>query len=287
MLYSLVGAFLVSSSALLGQSIDRNKHGFYLPRNIGKCVSELDNAFSKSTKEKFRKLPESKVEKVCGVFIIEEWGDSTSRTVEYFNSLGIYNWGECQYLTLLAYHQKLNNRSFDIKPEAGKLVDERDSLAELTRLQQQKDIASDRIDGVYIPKDLVECYRELDKKLDAASKQKLKFSPDLAEFHFGVGLWIRNDWGLWGGSRLQQYFSERGVEHPDDKSGIILYGYQKYLNGIPVRADEIIGLKKKEAEEFRKKFMPPERQLEKFYSQPQSYRKFLKSKKIIDFEVAE
>lgn len=41
------------------------------------------------------------------------------------------------------------------------------------------------------------------------------------KFHFGFGMWLRNNWDLWKGSRLSKYFNSIGVYHPDDMTGII------------------------------------------------------------------
>jgi hypothetical protein len=42
---------------------------------------------------------------------------------------------------------------------------------------------------------------------------------------------MRNNWGLWGGSRLQKYFTEKGVGHPDEMSSVILFFYWDWLQG--------------------------------------------------------
>jgi len=44
-------------------------------------------------------------------------------------------------------------------------------------------------------------------------------------------MWLRNNWGLWGGSRLQQYFFEKEIKDPDRMSSIILSHYYNYLQG--------------------------------------------------------
>ena len=49
--------------------------------------------------------------------------------------------------------------------------------------------------------------------------------------HFTLGMWMRNNWGLWGGSRLQAYLMDNGINHPDDMSDFILSCYVKHLNG--------------------------------------------------------
>lgn len=51
--------------------------------------------------------------------------------------------------------------------------------------------------------------------------------------HFGFGMWIRNNWGLWRDSKLKHYFLDKGVGHPDDMSSIILTSYHRHLNNKP------------------------------------------------------
>jgi len=53
---------------------------------------------------------------------------------------------------------------------------------------------------------------------------------DMIHYHHSLGMWIRNNRGLWGGSRLQKYFQDRGVRHPDEMSSVILNHYHHWLN---------------------------------------------------------
>ncbi|HNY07345.1 MAG TPA: hypothetical protein PKL64_04585 [Bacteroidales bacterium] len=97
-----------------------------------------------------------------------------------------------------------------------------------------KRIIADSINGLYIPKNLEECFLELNKLLkpkDIETIKNLKSKDDMNLYHFGLGTWLRNNWGLWGGSRLQQYFFKKGIDHPDNMSGIILSYYYDWLNG--------------------------------------------------------
>ena len=104
------------------------------------------------------------------------------------------------------------------------------------RLQQvyQKRLTQDSIGGFYIPKNLGECMEQLDILLLTKHKEDMKSQKnreDMIKYHRSVGLYLRNNWGLWGGSRLQKYFSDRGIYHPDDMSAIILEYYHDWLNG--------------------------------------------------------
>ncbi|HST53320.1 MAG TPA: DUF6794 domain-containing protein [Pyrinomonadaceae bacterium] len=102
------------------------------------------------------------------------------------------------------------------------------------RQELEERLTAENINGVYIPKNLGECFTELDKLLPEVDRNEMKALADrkeMIQYHMGLGLWMRNNWGLWGGSRLQKYFTDRGVRHPDNMSGVILYYYYDWLKG--------------------------------------------------------
>jgi ankyrin repeat protein len=96
--------------------------------------------------------------------------------------------------------------------------------------------------GIYIPVDLEDCFVELHRMFhpDRVNAIRSWDERDMIDFHFGLGMYLRNKWGLWGGSRLQEYFFSIGVCHPDDMSGIIFDSFWRHLNGLPIRLDEQI-----------------------------------------------
>jgi Domain of unknown function (DUF6794) len=101
----------------------------------------------------------------------------------------------------------------------------------------------DSIQGVYIPKDLSDCFIQLDKILKDNVKNDLTGMSEktfLMDSHFGLGLWIRNNWQLWNGSRLSKSFNELGVFHPDDISSVILQSYYRYLLKEDINLEEQI-----------------------------------------------
>lgn len=84
----------------------------------------------------------------------------------------------------------------------------------------------------YIPRDLEEAVLALDKLISEEEKPELrKMGEDefLAATHLGIGMYLRNEWGLWKKSELSEYFRRRGIFHPDDMSGEILKSYYKFL----------------------------------------------------------
>jgi hypothetical protein len=112
--------------------------------------------------------------------------------------------------------------------------------------QEQKyleNIKKDSIDGVYIPTDLKDCFKQIDSFWADSIKSKVRKTTKnefTANAHFGLGIWMRNNWRLWGGSRLSKYFNDLGVLHPDDMSGIILTSYHRYLMGQDIMLEEQI-----------------------------------------------
>ena len=109
-------------------------------------------------------------------------------------------------------------------------IEERQRQAEYKRR-----LVADTIDGIYIPRNIEECFNVLDTLLYAKDRLTImaQFNREsMVNFHFGLGLWMRNNWGLWGGSRLKTYMKQRGVYHPDDMSGRILEFYYDHLHSV-------------------------------------------------------
>lgn len=88
------------------------------------------------------------------------------------------------------------------------------------------------------PKDLNEAIARLIDAMDDADKIKILSmkEEEMCNFHFGLGMDLRNMWGLWGGeSTLKQWLKENlGVWHPDDMSGILLDSLWRTLHGFPL-----------------------------------------------------
>lgn len=101
----------------------------------------------------------------------------------------------------------------------------------------------ERIDGVYIPKDIDEAIDSLDVILSAEDKRYVADSLSLEDFcnDLGLGSGIRAMWGFWGGSRLQKYFNDRKVFNPDYMSYLILKAYyETKLKGMTYSPEELI-----------------------------------------------
>ena len=95
-----------------------------------------------------------------------------------------------------------------------------------------------KIDDIYIPKNLYESLTELDRILNFENKKQLIESKDSWQFNShmgGLGMWIRNNWGINGGSRLLKYFNDRNIGKEmfgnDEISGVIIEQYILWLKG--------------------------------------------------------
>jgi len=95
---------------------------------------------------------------------------------------------------------------------------------------------------ILIPSDLNECFKELKAMLtsELVAKMRLGTEEGMIEHHFGLGMWMRNNWGLWGGSELSKWFRSRGITHADDMSGIILDSFWRHLNDKPIDLEKQI-----------------------------------------------
>lgn len=80
--------------------------------------------------------------------------------------------------------------------------------------------------------------RELPAETIAHIKQSSE--ADMIEYHFTLGLAMRNCWGLWSSGPLYNYFHKLGLFHPDDMSGVILTSLWRRIHEQPLELTEQI-----------------------------------------------
>lgn len=90
-----------------------------------------------------------------------------------------------------------------------------------------------------IPTTMEEAFTALDAMLSDEDKEQIRSDREceMIRLHFGLGMWMRNNWGLWQGSALADLLTEEGIHHPDDMSGVILDSYWRYLNDLPIELE--------------------------------------------------
>ena len=88
-----------------------------------------------------------------------------------------------------------------------------------------------------IPQTKEEAFAQLDAMLSEEDKKALMEDDDLFDYHFTLGLWIRNNW-IYPLNRVdEKTFMEMFVEdkrsllyiHPDSMSSVIIEKYVEYL----------------------------------------------------------
>lgn len=93
----------------------------------------------------------------------------------------------------------------------------------------------------YKPVNLEQAVEQLKIIHHDTTKQKiLNMTEDefMGGAHMGLGMWMRNNWGLWKGKELAKHFNSIGIYHPDDMSGIILTSYYRELHEQEWKVDE-------------------------------------------------
>ena len=83
------------------------------------------------------------------------------------------------------------------------------------------------------PKTAAEAWKRLDKRLSEEDKKAIREAEDMVDFHFSLGMWIRNYW-IYTGERenLESLMKELGEPEflmGDMASSVILDAYQKHL----------------------------------------------------------
>ena len=90
-----------------------------------------------------------------------------------------------------------------------------------------------------VPENLEEAIEAFKEMLPEIKRKEIASGQlNIISLHHGPGRWIRNNWGLWSGSKLQEFFHDLGIRHADDMSGIILESVQRDLRGEEINLDK-------------------------------------------------
>jgi hypothetical protein len=231
----LIFAFLLVTQISFGQT----KPKFYvydlpIPKTLEECFPILDKTMPDNEIQLVKLLQEDSIYlnsafKYRADFFHAWKIYNGSRLTAYFNKKGLNGSFEIYETILISYHRYLNNDSIKLDEQIKKY-----------QVKQQKDYEvyisktkKDTLNGVYIPTDLHDCFVQLDKILSEKDRSEikcLKNRDETIKYHHELGMWLRNNWGLWGGSRLQIYFLDKKVSHPDNMSALVLEFYYDWLN---------------------------------------------------------
>lgn len=162
-----------------------------------------------------------------------------------------------QYYELVSYLRTLLLDEYKEKE-----YDPNEDISNLTRFYNDSfDIEEDIKEDVEVPKTLNEALSMLSQFSNGEddfekiiNQTEKSFS---ATLHFGLGMWMRNNWELWEQEEdnkgpLCTYFNDLGIFHADDMSGIILTTFYRRYHDI----DEDISGQIKHYKDYWKKNTP-------------------------------
>lgn len=221
------------------------------PRNVNQAIERLDKNLSIETKNRLTNIASDSLliwykDSKTEFDVMDEWFFKWTRTsrikdsrlAKYYKRKGLKIPNDMIEVVLRTYQSKLKGTKVY-----------HDEILIPFQIRQQKHNEEDKIRfeadslrGIYIPEDLKDCFKSLDKiypdsvKIEIATITESEYSS--RNHLFGIGMWMRNNWQLWGGSRLSKYFNQIGIYHPDDMSGIIMDSYHRYLKNEEIRLDE-------------------------------------------------
>lgn len=237
----LVITFLTSLN-LFGQ----NK----LPKNLKQAVKYFDKDCSDIVKNKIKTIhedsliysvyPFAEIEPYKNYKTIFNWTSSENgnpKLTKYINNRGIYDYHS--EVLLYSLRQYLKNGKINDKEIFNKFLLKQKNAEEKDKVK----FTTDTINGIYIPKDIEDCFVQINSFWNDSTKIKVKNWEEkefVGKAHLSFGMWMRNNWSLWGGSRLSKYFNDLGVYHPEEMSGIILRSYHRHLNNIEIKLEEQI-----------------------------------------------
>lgn len=218
------------------------------PKTIGDAIEILNRDCSDSLKKLIKKTANDSLSYLCYPWggdykTVFNWTDKDNRRSkirEHLVESGIENNQHQQTVILVAFKRHLQG---DTAINEKQLVEPYRKIEDKWRAEDKVRFSTDTLRGVYIPKDLEDCFRQIDMFWDDSTKNQVKLWTEdefSARAHLGFGMWMRNNWQLWGGSRLSKYFNDHEVYHPDNMSGMILRGYHRYLMGQAPRLEDQI-----------------------------------------------
>lgn len=103
-----------------------------------------------------------------------------------------------------------------------------------TATAYEERITQERINDHYIPYDVLDAVRELDKITSTSSQNAYASQEEdfaVERLFFSFGRWMAVNWSLYDGSRLSAHLKQMGVDQPDGQIELLMRIYHRHLNG--------------------------------------------------------
>lgn len=238
-----------------------------VPKNLKQAIAFLNSDCPDSLKTIIKITDDKDIKRLSypwdGEYkTIFEWTsdeNDNSAIVKYLKSRGISS--HQTEVILIAFKRFLLGKQFD----EDLVYQPFQEIEKKWTAEDKIKFTTDSLRGIYIPQNLEDCFNQINSFWDDSIKLKVKNLTEddfSSKVHLGFGMWMRNNWQLWGGSRLSKFFNDKGIYNPEDMSGIILDSYHRYLNSKAIKLDEQIQYykdyweksKKQELERKQKEF---------------------------------
>ena len=208
----------------------------YVPVTLDDAITFLKKDCPDSIKQTIKLVSRDSIIYVVYPYVgsyktIAEWtmtGDSTKGIKKYFSSHDIRYPFNQQCAVWFAFQQVL----LGVQNATERTISHYQQLERQWAKEGAVRYTTDSLRGHYIPTDLRGCIVQIDKMLpDSVKEQIRRTKPEefFGESHLNFGMYLRNSWQLWMGSRLTKYFNDMGIENADTMSGAILAAYYQYL----------------------------------------------------------
>ncbi|MBU6453778.1 MAG: WG repeat-containing protein [Cyanobacteria bacterium REEB67] len=94
----------------------------------------------------------------------------------------------------------------------------------LETMKWRKDDSAKSLTGFYIPQNQDDAVKELLATLPKAAIADMEIidQEEMSSYQYALGLQMRNNWGLWKGSRLCKYYGAKKIKQPEEMTGLIL-----------------------------------------------------------------
>ena len=243
---------LIAASIFTSGQPNKNKADIYslsIPKNIQQCFSALDKTMSDQEINLIKTLSEdslySNKKFQSGTNFFHAWSlYSGSDLTKYFHKKDLHGSYQMYKTILVSYHRYLIKSDIDLAGQIKRHRAEQEANEEIHIVRLNKDYLS----GFYIPYDIKDCMQQLDRIMNQDEIEDFKIQEKgkaiASAYLFNPGDWVRNNWGLWGGSRLQKYFLDQGISDPEAMCWIILTCYYHYQNGTPIDIEKQVSSEK-------------------------------------------
>jgi hypothetical protein len=168
------------------------------------CPDEIKMAIKKANKDSLMEavFPWSKYKELFN-WIADPNSLEKTALEKYFSKYGITDVMHIETIILMSFHAHLNkvDEPFEKLIEPFQLIEKKWAKEDRIRFK------TDSLRGCYIPKNLEDCFVQIDKQWSDSTKAKVRkwTEPEFLDMTYdGFGVWIRNNWQLWNGSRLMR-----------------------------------------------------------------------------------